>query len=61
MKKVIFAATAAAMLLHAPLAQAATVFDFTFDGNLAAPPNDPNFVDGTGKVTVEGLTGSEAG
>ena len=57
MKKVIFAAMAATTLLYAPLAQAATVFDFTFTGTLATASNDPTFVDGTGKVTVDGLTG----
>ena len=57
MKKVVFAAAAAAMLLYAPLAQAATVFDFNFTGTLAAL-SDPTSVNGTGKVTVEGLTGS---
>ena len=57
MKKLMFAATAAAMLFYAPLAQAATVFDFTFTGFLASK-GDPASVNGTGAVTVEGLTGS---
>ena len=55
MKKMIFAA--ALMLLYAPVAQAATVFNFTFTGTLATL-SDPASVNGTGKVTVDGLTGS---
>ena len=56
MKKIIFAATIAAMSLYASLAQAATVFDFSFTGFLASQ-GDPASVNGTGQVTVEGLTG----
>ena len=57
MRKLTFAAAAAAILLYAPLAQAATVFNFTFTGGLATL-GDPASVNGTGKVTVDGLTGS---
>ena len=57
MKKMLFAATAVAMLLYAPLAQAATVFDLTFTGTFALF-GSPTLVNGTGTVTVNGLTGA---
>jgi len=57
MRKLTIAAVAAALSLSSPLAQAATVFNFTFTGGLASL-GDPASVNGTGKVTVDGLTGS---
>lgn len=56
MKKVIFAASAAAMLLYAPLAQAATVYDLTFTGTFAVF-GSPSQVNGTGTITTTGGTG----
>lgn len=57
MRKLTFAAAAVALLLYAPLAEAATVFNFSFTGGLATL-GDPASVNGTGKVIVDGLTGS---
>jgi hypothetical protein len=57
MKKMIFAATAAAMLLYAPLAQAAVVYDLTFTG-FTSIFGSPSQVNGTGTITTTGPIGS---
>lgn len=57
MRKTIFAAATAAILLHAPLAQAATVYDLTFTGT-AALFGSATPADGTGTITTLGGTGS---
>jgi hypothetical protein len=56
MKKIIFAATVAAAMMYAPLAQAATVFNINFHGTFAVFGN-ASAVDGTGTITTTGGTG----
>lgn len=56
MKNIVFAAAAATMLLYAPLAQAATVYDLTFTGTFATF-GSKHQVDGTGTITTTGGTG----
>ncbi len=56
MKKIIFAATVAAAMLYAPLAEAATVFNITFTG-ISAVFGSASAVNGTGTITTTGGTG----
>lgn len=57
MKKLIFAAAAAAAMLYAPLAQAATVFNITFTG-VSALHGSASAINGTGTITTTGGTGT---
>jgi hypothetical protein len=57
MKKIIFAATVAAAMMYAPLAQAATVFNINFHG-ISAVFGNASAIDGTGTITTTGGTGT---